>query len=102
MLQNVYQMRRSYVRHALGKARAVDIAASETLVEKPTDLVVLVVRSLLVECLLRTTNRAINNATTNAKHVCTSIAPCSVTPPDAYICVFLARRLRGMQHLLPV
>jgi len=38
LFQNIYQKRRLYVRKTLGKARAIDVESSETLVEKPTDL----------------------------------------------------------------
>ena len=42
LFQNNYQKKRLYVRKTLGKARAIDVDSSETLVEKPTDLAVLV------------------------------------------------------------
>lgn len=42
LAQNIYQKRRSYVRKSLGKAKQVDVDTSETLVEKPTDLKVLI------------------------------------------------------------
>jgi hypothetical protein len=41
-LQNRYQHRRHYTRRALGKAKDVDVAATETIVEKPTDLRMLI------------------------------------------------------------
>jgi hypothetical protein len=37
-LQYLYQSKRSYVRKSLGKAKAIDVDATETIVEKPTDL----------------------------------------------------------------
>ena len=42
LFQNNYQKKRLYVRKTLGKAKAIDIDSSETLVEKPTDLSVLI------------------------------------------------------------
>lgn len=42
LIQNRYQQRRSYVRKTLGKATQVDVDTSETLVEKPTDLKILI------------------------------------------------------------
>ena len=42
MLQSFYQRRRHYVRTSLGKAKDIDLADTETLVEKPTDLAILV------------------------------------------------------------
>ena len=36
--QLLYQSKRSYVRKTLGKAKSIDVDATETLVEKPTDL----------------------------------------------------------------
>uniref|UniRef100_A0A6A7G6G1 Transmembrane protein 120 homolog n=1 Tax=Hirondellea gigas TaxID=1518452 RepID=A0A6A7G6G1_9CRUS len=41
-LQNWYQSRRQYARVATGKASSIDIAASETLVENPSNLFLLV------------------------------------------------------------
>jgi len=41
-VQNSYQSKRLYVRKTLGKASYIDVDASETLVEKPSDLKVLV------------------------------------------------------------
>jgi len=40
--QNSYQSKRLYVRRALGKASQIDVDASETLIEKPTDLKILI------------------------------------------------------------
>jgi hypothetical protein len=40
--QNIYQKRRNYVRRSLGQASQVDVESSETIVEKPTDLKLLV------------------------------------------------------------
>lgn len=42
MVQNLYQSRRVYVRKTLGKSSQLDTDTSETLVEKPTDLKLLV------------------------------------------------------------
>jgi hypothetical protein len=42
LFQNNYQKRRLYVRKTLGKAKAIDVESSETLVEKPTDLKALI------------------------------------------------------------
>jgi len=42
VLQNSYQARRSYVRKTLGKAQQIDVDSSETIVEKPTDLKILI------------------------------------------------------------
>jgi len=42
LFQNNYQKRRLYVRKTLGKAKAIDVESSETLVEKPTDLQALI------------------------------------------------------------
>jgi hypothetical protein len=42
LFQNNYQKKRLYVRKTLGKAKAIDVDSSETLVEKPTDLSVLI------------------------------------------------------------
>lgn len=42
MFQNNYQKKRLYTRKALGKAKAIDIDSTETLVEKPTDLSILI------------------------------------------------------------
>lgn len=42
ILQNYYQARRHYVRTALGKAKEIDPSSTETIVEKPVDLQVLV------------------------------------------------------------
>lgn len=42
LFQNNYQKKRLYTRKALGKARAIDVESSETLVEKPTDLKILI------------------------------------------------------------
>jgi hypothetical protein len=42
ILQNQYQDRRHYVRTSLGKAKETDLTNTETLVEKPVDLKVLV------------------------------------------------------------
>ncbi len=36
--QNLYQSKRIYVRKSLGKAKAIDVDSTETLVEKPMDL----------------------------------------------------------------
>jgi hypothetical protein len=41
-MQNAYQKKRLYVRKTLGKAKAIDVDSSETLVEKPTDLKLLI------------------------------------------------------------
>lgn len=40
--QNNYQKKRLYTRKALGKAKAIDVDSTETLVEKPTDLKILI------------------------------------------------------------
>ena len=37
-LQYLYQAKRGYVRKSLGKAKQIDVDATETIVEKPTDL----------------------------------------------------------------
>lgn len=42
MLQNNYQKARHYVRRSLGKAQDIDVASSETIREKPTNLKLLV------------------------------------------------------------
>jgi len=42
LFQNSYQKKRLYVRKTLGKAKAIDVDSSETLVEKPTDLSILI------------------------------------------------------------
>ena len=42
LFQNNYQKKRLYVRKTLGKAKAIDTDSGETLVEKPTDLAVLI------------------------------------------------------------
>lgn len=42
MFQNNYQKKRLYTRKALGKAKAIDVESTETLVEKPTDLKILI------------------------------------------------------------
>lgn len=41
-LQNLYQSKRHYTRVAIGKASTIDVAASETLVETPSNLRILV------------------------------------------------------------
>ena len=38
LCQYLYQSKRSYVRKTLGKAKSIDVDATETIVEKPTDL----------------------------------------------------------------
>ena len=38
LCQYFYQSKRSYVRKTLGKAKSIDVDATETIVEKPTDL----------------------------------------------------------------
>ena len=38
LCQFLYQSKRAYVRKTLGKAKSIDVDATETLVEKPTDL----------------------------------------------------------------
>jgi len=42
LLQNFYQVRRSYARVSMGKAQPIDVERSETIVEKPVDLQILV------------------------------------------------------------
>lgn len=42
LFQNNYQKKRLYTRKALGKAKAIDVDSTETLLEKPTDLSILV------------------------------------------------------------
>ena len=42
LCQFLYQSKRSYVRKTLGKAKSIDVDATETIVEKPTDLAWLV------------------------------------------------------------
>lgn len=42
ILQSWYQRRRHYVSTSLGKAKDIDLVDTETIVEKPTDLIILV------------------------------------------------------------
>ena len=42
LFQNSYQKKRLYVRKTLGKAKSIDVDSTETLVEKPTDLSILI------------------------------------------------------------
>ena len=42
LAQYLYQSKRAYVRKTLGKAKSIDVDATETIVEKPTDLAWLV------------------------------------------------------------
>jgi hypothetical protein len=42
LFQNNYQKKRLYVRKTLGKAKAIDVDTSETIVEKPSDLKILI------------------------------------------------------------
>lgn len=42
LLQNAYQAKRSYVRKSLGKAKEIDVDSTETLIEKPVNLSLLV------------------------------------------------------------
>ena len=52
-LQNSYQKRRTYVRRSLGKAQQFDVDSTETLVEKPTDLKLLIPINYLLWVLFR-------------------------------------------------
>jgi len=48
LVQNWYQAQRAYVRKALEKQKAIDVNSSETLVEKPTNLILLIPLLFLV------------------------------------------------------